>query len=123
MRRSGLEALALPDVTFSDLIGLAPGLADTGAEIQAQLEREAVYAGYLERQAKDVAALKRDEARAIPEDFDFASMSGLSVELRDKLSATRPGTLAQAARIDGMTPAALTLILARLQRAARRAAG
>ena len=123
VRRSGLEALALPDVTFSDLIGLAPGLADTGAEIQAQLEREAVYAGYLERQAKDVAALKRDEARAIPEDFDFASMSGLSVELRDKLSATRPGTLAQAARIDGMTPAALTLILARLQRAARRAAG
>jgi tRNA uridine 5-carboxymethylaminomethyl modification enzyme len=82
------------------------------------------FAPYIERQQADVAAMKRDEAHEIPRDFDYASLSGLSHELRDKLMRARPETLAQAGRLDGMTPAALTLILAALRRAARlRAAG
>jgi tRNA uridine 5-carboxymethylaminomethyl modification enzyme len=83
--------------------------------LAAQLKRDAVYAPYIARQAEDVAALRRDEARAIPSDFAYGAVPGLSAELRDKLERQRPETLAQAAVIEGMTPAALLLILARLR--------
>ena len=79
-------------------------------------------AHYILRQEADVAALRRDEAHAIPADFDYAALQGLSNELKAKLTLARPATLAQAGRVEGMTPAALTLILATLRAAERRRA-
>jgi tRNA uridine 5-carboxymethylaminomethyl modification enzyme len=123
-RRSGFTLLSFTDVGFAQLEAAHPPLAALDSDIKEQLKRDATYATYIERQQADVAAMKRDEAHEIPRDFDYASLSGLSHELRDKLMRARPETLAQAGRLDGMTPAALTLILAALRRAARlRAAG
>ena len=82
---------------------------------RAQLERDALYANYVDRQKQDVERLRKDEKHAIPGDFDFAAVNGLSNELRNKLQQVRPRDLAQAGRIDGMTPAALALILGRLR--------
>ncbi|MFC4669097.1 tRNA uridine-5-carboxymethylaminomethyl(34) synthesis enzyme MnmG [Seohaeicola nanhaiensis] len=115
-RRTGLEVLAFPGLTCRDLEPLVPGLANLDDEIRQQVERDAIYASYIERQQKDSEALKRDEARDIPSDFAFAEIPGLSNELKHKLTARRPENLAQAAKIDGMTPAALALILAHLRR-------
>jgi tRNA uridine 5-carboxymethylaminomethyl modification enzyme len=88
-------------------------------EIRRQAERDALYANYISRQQKDIDLLQKDEAQRIPKDFDYAAVEGLSNELKIKLRAARPDSLGQAARIEGMTPAALTLLLARLRRAAR----
>ena len=85
-------------------------------EIKRQLERDALYSNYLSRQQKEIDVLQRDEAHRIPDAFDYSELEGLSSELKVKLSATRPESLAQAARIDGMTPAGLTIILGRLRR-------
>ncbi len=115
-RRSGLDVLAFPDVGVSDLQPLLPELAQVDADTRLQVERDALYRNYVARQENDVNALKRDEAHAIPADFDFSKISGLSNELRQKLAVTRPETIAQAARIDGMTPSALALILSMLRR-------
>jgi tRNA uridine 5-carboxymethylaminomethyl modification enzyme len=87
-----------------------------------QLEIEALYATYVERQERDVQALARDEAQAIPDTLDYDDLTGLSAELRGKLGRIRPRTLAQAGRIDGMTPAALALILTRIRRDQRKSA-
>ena len=119
--RTGPELLAFADVGFEDLLALRPELSDIRAEIQEQLKRDSLYAQYVARQAKDVDNLRRDEAHAIPADFDYGILGGLSNELRQKLAAVRPETLGQAGRVEGMTPAALTLILARLRMAERRA--
>ena len=81
-------------------------------EIVEQLEIDAQYAGYLDRQDADIVAFRRDEGRALPAGLDYGAVSGLSNEIRQKLERIRPATLGQAARIEGMTPAALTLILA-----------
>ncbi|MGC9368493.1 MAG: tRNA uridine-5-carboxymethylaminomethyl(34) synthesis enzyme MnmG [Paracoccaceae bacterium] len=121
-RRSGFDLLAFPDVGFDDVIALEPALADVAPEIRAQIEKDALYANYIKRQELDVAAMKRDEAQAIPADFDYAVLEGLSNELKGKLARVRPATLGQAGRVDGMTPAALTLILARLRQMERRSA-
>lgn len=118
-RRTGFEVLAFPDVTFEDLCALDPRLVSIEEDIRQQLSNDALYANYIKRQASDVAMLRRDEAQAIPRDFDFDLLQGLSSELKTKLNAVRPQDIAQAARIDGMTPAALTLILARLRQAER----
>ena len=118
-RRSGFTLLSFADVGFEQLERIDPALTDLPKDIKEQLKRDATYATYIERQQADVAAMKRDEAHEIPADFDYAALSGLSHELRDKLARARPGTLAQAGRVDGMTPAALTLILAALRRSAR----
>ncbi len=115
-RRTAMAVLAFPDVSFESLLPLEPALSATDSETRRQVEREALYANYIERQMRDVAALKRDENHAIPADFDFDAIDGLSTELRIKLSRARPDNLAKASRIDGMTPAALALILARLRR-------
>lgn len=120
VRRDGFTLLSFPDVTFADLERIHPPLAAIPAEIKEQISRDALYAQYLDRQSADVAQMKRDEGHAIPEDFDFTALSGLSSELKAKLSRIRPRDLSQAARIDGMTPAALTLILARLKQTERR---
>ncbi len=121
-RRSGYDLLAFPDVSFDTLVALDPSLQTIDAETRTQLERDALYANYIERQKRDVEAMERDEAQEIPADFDFGALKGLSNELRQKLTAARPETLAQAGRVEGMTPAALTLILARLRQARRRSA-
>ena len=114
-RRNGLQVLAFPNTKFDDLISLDPGLAGIDEDVRTQLKNDATYANYIARQARDVEMLRRDESQAIPPDFDFGIIQGLSNELKTKLAATRPQDLAQAARIDGMTPAGLTLILARLR--------
>ena len=125
-RRDGLAALSIPDVTVETLEGLEPALVAVAPETRRQVERDALYANYIERQRRDVEAIRRDEALAIPDDFDYAGISGLSNELKAKLEASRPANLAQASRIDGMTPAALALLLVKLRQAERdraRAAG
>ena len=120
--RSGMTLLAQEGVTVADLARAWPDLADMPAQIAAQLKYDALYAPYLARQAADIDVLRRDEAAAIPADFDYRALSGLSAELRHKLNQHQPTSLAQAARIEGMTPAALLLILARLKRRASDAA-
>ncbi len=115
-RRTGLDVLAFPDVCFEDLLPLFDGLSDTDDETRRQLERDALYANYIARQQREISAMKRDEGYKIPSDFIYPEVNGLSNELQSKLTAARPETLAQAARIEGMTPAALALILARLRR-------
>jgi tRNA uridine 5-carboxymethylaminomethyl modification enzyme len=118
-RRSAYEALALKDVTLAQLRPLSPDFAEIDAETGAQIEKEALYANYIERQNRDVESLRRDENHRIPEDFDYGALSSLSTELKTKLQRTKPESLAQAGRIDGMTPAALSLILAKLKQGER----
>ncbi len=118
-RRTGFRLLSFPGITFTDLERAAPELAAIPTEIKEQLARDATYATYIDRQSADVAAMQREEAHGIPDDFDYAALTGLSNELKGKLSQARPRTLAQAGRLDGMTPAALTLILASLRRSER----
>jgi tRNA uridine 5-carboxymethylaminomethyl modification enzyme len=115
-RRSGLESLSMPDISVAVLSTLAPELDDVSRETSQQVERDALYANYLSRQENDAKTLNRDENLRIPSDFDYGSLQGLSNELRGKLSGVRPETIAQAARIQGMTPSALTLILTHLRR-------
>ena len=115
-RRTAFQFLSFPDVAFSDLIPLVPGLEDVEGEIRDQLECDALYSNYLARQQKEIETLQRDEAQKIPDGFDYRDIEGLSKELKTKLEAARPESLAQAARLDGMTPAGLTLILGRLRR-------
>ncbi|OAO06643.1 tRNA uridine(34) 5-carboxymethylaminomethyl synthesis enzyme MnmG [Roseovarius indicus] len=114
-RRTGFQLLAFPDIDFRTLLKLDESLSDVDEITRSQIEKDALYANYIERQNRDVEMMKRDEAHAIPVDFDFGAIDGLSNELKAKLSVTRPSSLAQAGRIDGMTPAALTLVLARLR--------
>lgn len=120
MRRTAYQLLSFPNVSFEEITVLDPGLAQIALEERAQLSREALYANYIERQSRDIALLRKDEALEIPRDLDFSLMDGLSRELSSKLAMSRPATIAQAARIDGMTPAALTLILARLRQHEKR---
>ena len=115
-RRDGMAVLAFPEVTFEDLIPLEPSLDGTDTEIRRQVERDALYANYIARQQRDVDAMKRDEAHEIPRDFDYFSLDGLSAEMKQKLSQAKPANIAQAGRVEGVTPAALTLVLAKLRR-------
>ncbi len=120
-KRSLYNLLSFADVGFEVLQGFDPDLS-LADEVKDQLKRDALYAQYIERQSRDVERLKRDEAHAIPPDFDFESLTGLSNELRQKLCAAQPETLGQAGRVEGMTPAALTLILAKLRQRDRKRA-
>ena len=110
-----MELLAFPDVGVDDLESLFPGAQDVDEGTKAQLKREAHYAFYVDRQNAEIESVKRDEAIEIPVDFDYGAVGGLSRELTDKIEASRPGTLGQAARIEGMTPAALAQILANIR--------
>jgi tRNA uridine 5-carboxymethylaminomethyl modification enzyme len=122
-RRSAFELLAFPDITIDRLRALWPQLDAIAPAIAAQAEIDARYDVYLRRQDADIAAYRKDEAVPIPAEFDYAALSGLSTEIRQKLERHRPVSLAQAARIDGMTPAALMLVLARIKKSpARRSA-
>ncbi|MFV0299087.1 MAG: tRNA uridine-5-carboxymethylaminomethyl(34) synthesis enzyme MnmG [Hyphomicrobiaceae bacterium] len=121
-RRTAFDLLALKGVDIRRLAAIWPELAAIPPHVATQVETDARYAAYVDRQEEDVAILRRDEATRIPGTFDYAALSGLSVELRQKLDNRRPGTLAEAARIDGITPAALMLILAHVKKPARRSA-
>lgn len=114
-RRSALELLSYPDVRWGDIVGLSTEIAGVPPAIAEQLSIEAVYAQYLERQDADILAFRKDEAIRLPRDFDYSRVGGLSSEAREKLQATRPETLGQASRIEGVTPGAITAILAHLK--------
>lgn len=111
-RRTGFDLLAYPEITLEQLGTIWPEMAAIEPSIAAQVAVDARYASYVERQEADVEALRRDEATPIPDNLVFAEISGLSNEIRQKLEAAHPATLSQAARIDGMTPAALLLLRA-----------
>ena len=115
MRRKASELLALPGVDVARLAEIWLEMSGIPPAIAEQLENDAHYAGYLNRQESDIAAFRRDESLTLPRDFDYGSISGLSTECRAKLSLIKPMTLGQAARIDGMTPAAITLVLAHIK--------
>ena len=114
--RNGYEALSIADAEFSHLVAVVPELAGIPVDIQIQLKRDALYVTYIARQKREIEALERDEAQVIPRGFTYAGLPGLSNELASKLGKVAPTTIAQAARIDGMTPAALLLILAYLRK-------
>ncbi|MEG9883682.1 MAG: tRNA uridine-5-carboxymethylaminomethyl(34) synthesis enzyme MnmG [Hyphomicrobiales bacterium] len=116
IRRSVMELLAIPDVTFKQLGAIWPELHTLPAFAVEQLEIDALYAGYMDRQEADIAAFRRDEQRAIPAGTDYGAICGLSTEMGQKFAAFQPATLGQAARIDGVTPAALSVLSAHLRR-------
>lgn len=121
-RRTALAVMAFPDVTLGQIAALVPGFAAFSTEIQQQVGYDALYAQYLGRQNAEAAALQREEDAVIPAEFAFTGLPGLSTELSNKLNRVRPASLAQAGRIEGMTPAALTLILAHLRKSRRESA-
>jgi tRNA uridine 5-carboxymethylaminomethyl modification enzyme len=114
--RSAAELLAHPDIDVARLTMVWPQLGALSPTIAEQLEIDARYAGYLERQARDIAAFRRDEALLLPEVLDYGVVGGLSAEVRGKLAAARPATLGAAARISGVTPAALIALLQYVKR-------
>jgi tRNA uridine 5-carboxymethylaminomethyl modification enzyme len=109
--------LAYPSVTLDDLAAVWPRIGDWPAQVREQIEIDAAYHGYLDRQAADVEAFRRDENLTLPAELDYDAVGGLSNEVREKLKAVRPLTLGQAARIEGVTPGALTALLAHARRA------
>jgi tRNA uridine 5-carboxymethylaminomethyl modification enzyme len=113
VRRNALELLSLTD--FSSLVQIWPDLAVLEPKLVEQLEVDAQYSGYLERQEADIIAFRRDENRFLPPNLDYGAIAGLSNEVRQKLEGIRPATLGQAARIEGVTAAALTLVLAHVK--------
>jgi tRNA uridine 5-carboxymethylaminomethyl modification enzyme len=115
-RRSAFELLAYPDMDMDRLGTIWPELTRIDRFVAEQIEVDARYSVYLERQDADIAAFRRDEAVGLPDELDYGGLAGLSNELREKLHTVRPATLGQAARIEGMTPAALTLVLAEAKR-------
>ena len=115
-RRSLLQLLAYPGVTLDRLAAVWPQIRAWPAAVAEQIEIDAAYAGYLDRQAADVEAFRREENLILPPDLDYATVGGLSNECREKLIAARPRTLGQAGRIEGMTPGALTALLAHVRR-------
>ena len=121
-RRSAYDLLGFPDISFCDLSNVFPSLAEIKPEIAEQICREALYANYIERQQRDVEAMRRDEDWLIPEGFDYDVLPGLSFELRSKFKQIQPQSLLQASRVDGATPAAVALILSRLRVEKRAAA-
>jgi tRNA uridine 5-carboxymethylaminomethyl modification enzyme len=115
-RRTAFELLSYPDVGLADIGRIWPEFLEVPADIGSQLEIEAKYAVYLDRQAAEVAAFRRDEAFEIPDRIDYAAVPGLSAEVCQRLSAARPRTIGQAGRLDGITPAALVLLAAYVRR-------
>jgi len=120
-RRHALEVLAYDGVDFAKLRGVWPELNAITPQVAEQMEIEAQYAGYLDRQEADIVAFRKDEDMRLPVDLDYRVIGGLSNEAKDKLSTVRPATLGQAARIEGMTPGAITAVLGYLRREARKA--
>jgi tRNA uridine 5-carboxymethylaminomethyl modification enzyme len=121
-RRSAFELLSHPHISISDLAKIWPRFAAFAPNVAAQIEIDAKYDVYLSRQAADVAAYRRDENFLLPETIDYAALPGFSNEVKQKLNAQRPRTIGQAAKIDGVTPAALTLLMAHVKRGRHKSA-
>ena len=117
-RRNLKQLLAFPSISFADLAPVWPQIAAWPAFAREQIEIDATYHGYLDRQDADVALFRRDEGLILPAGLDYAALGGLSNEVRDKLIAVRPHTLGQAARIEGVTPGAITALLSHVRRRA-----
>ena len=122
-RRTAWEVLAFPNAPFAALEQLDPSLAGIDREAREQARRDAMYVNYIKRQRTDIDALRREEALAIPPDLDFRRISGLTNEAISALESARPATLAQAGRLQGVTPAALVLLLGHIRKAKRKMAG
>ena len=118
-RRTALEALSLTDFDFDQISEICDVTFNERAEITQQIKNDALYANYISRQAKDIAAMARDEKHTLPQDMNYGLVVGLSNELVQKLQHAQPGDVSQAGRIEGMTPAALMLIVAWLKRQKR----
>jgi tRNA uridine 5-carboxymethylaminomethyl modification enzyme len=116
VRRSAFDLLAYPATDLDRLRAIWPELGAISAPVAEQVRVDAQYAVYLRRQQADVEAMRRDEALALPADLDYEAVGGLSAEARQKLAAVRPASIGQAARIDGVTPAALTRLLSHVRR-------
>ncbi|MEG1029511.1 MAG: tRNA uridine-5-carboxymethylaminomethyl(34) synthesis enzyme MnmG, partial [Brevundimonas sp.] len=114
-RRSIRDLLSFPNVTLDQFVAVRPEIADWSPAVREQVEIDAVYAGYLDRQASEAEALRREEGLSLPAELDYAAIGGLSNEVREKLAMIRPLTLGQAGRIEGMTPGALTALLAHVK--------
>ena len=117
IRRTGFDLLAYPDIDLDALADVWPELRAIDPKIAAQLKIEALYAAPLRRQDADIRAFRRDESLVLPASLDYAGLAGLSTEIQGKLAVARPSTLGAAARISGVTPAALTILLAHVRRA------
>ena len=115
-RRSAFELLSYPDIGLAEVAKIWPRFAELSPKVAEQLEIDAKYDVYLDRQAADVESYRRDESLILPEDLDYAALPGLSNEVRYKLQTHRPRTIGHAGRLDGITPAALTLLVAHLRR-------
>jgi tRNA uridine 5-carboxymethylaminomethyl modification enzyme len=118
IRRTAFELLAFPEIDVAALAKVWPELGAIDAKTMAQIEIDAKYAVYLDRQAADIAAFRRDESLNIPADLDYRRLPGLSNEARSRLESVRPCTMGQASRIEGITPAALTLLASQVRRIA-----
>lgn len=116
-RRTAADLMAYPDIGFKEVAKLWPELSVLGHDIAEQVETDALYRGYIDRQAADIKAFQRDEGLRLPEAIDYNAIGGVSNEVRDKLIAARPATLGQASRIEGVTPGALTALLAYIRKA------
>ncbi|GAB5388286.1 MAG: tRNA uridine-5-carboxymethylaminomethyl(34) synthesis enzyme MnmG [Alphaproteobacteria bacterium] len=121
-RRSALDLLAYNHITWDDLCRVWPALSELDAKLVEQISIEAQYAGYIERQEADIRAFRKDEALQLPADLDYAHVGALSNEVREKLATARPATLGAAARIPGVTPAALMALLRHVRRAKKKSA-
>lgn len=115
-RRSIRDLLSFPTVTLDHFVAVKPEISNWSASVREQVQIDAVYAGYLDRQAQDAEALRREEGLALPANLDYSAIGALSNEVREKLSMVRPLTLGQAGRIEGMTPGALTALLAHVKK-------
>lgn len=121
-RRSAFQLLAMPEVTFDQLVRVWPELAGLGPSVRTALEADALYSGYADRQRLEIERFREDDQHPIPTTLDYFAMPGLSMELRQKLSRVRPATLGQATRVDGMTPAALACVLSAIRKPERNSA-
>jgi tRNA uridine 5-carboxymethylaminomethyl modification enzyme len=122
VRRSAFELLARPDIDVPRLMTVWPELGLIDRFAAEQIEIDAKYAVYLDRQEADIACVKKDDLISLPADLDYSAIDGLSNEIRERLRASRPATLGQASRLEGMTPAALALLLAEAKRKPKAAA-
>ncbi len=121
-RRDLVQLLAFPGASLERFAARWPEIATWSPAVAEQIETDALYAGYLDRQAVDAEAFRREERLSLPADLDYAAVGGLSHECREKLAAVRPATLGQAARIEGVTPGALTALIAHVRKSGARAA-
>ena len=121
VRRSALDLLAYPQMSVENLAKIWPEFKNIGPEIAEQLEIKGKYSGYMDRQENDIKAFRKDESLKLPTDLDYREVGGLSNEIIMKLGDIKPPTLGAAARVSGVTPAALTALLGHVRRAARSA--